>query len=140
MKILLILLTLISFNTYCLEWKLEYQEDTYNYKLFANDKNFTMFHPSASGTPKITRVQNHENLDIIVINMGEMGTQCLVLIQNAFIFDKNNGKFLGEFPFQRVNKDDSSKSCNTKKVVWKYNKNKIEIVDKNTDSKFSVDF
>lgn len=140
MKILLILLTLISFNSYSLEWNLVYQDDTYNYKLFADDKNFTTFHPAAPGTPKITRIQKHENLDIIVINMGDMGTQCLVLIQNAFIFDKKKGKFLGEFPFQRIKKEGSSKSCNTEKVVWKYNKNKIEIVDKNTDSKYSVDF
>jgi hypothetical protein len=140
MKILVLLATLFSLSINAAEWKLELEEDGYRYKLFSDAESSIVFEQTVSGIPKITRVQNHEHLEIIVLNMGDAGTHCVTLIQNAFVYDKKNKKFLGEFPFQRISQSNSASKCGVERVIWKYHKNKIEISDKNTGKNYTVDF
>ena len=127
------LILVLSFSVNALEWEIEAEKNGYQYRLSASKEISVVFDQVAVGVPEFLRVQDHSHLEIVIVYMGDVGTQCSTIVQNAFVFNKKTKKFLGEFPYLREN-------CGAVQVKWKYFKDKIEVRDPNTDQFFTIKF
>lgn len=100
----------------------------------AKNNGFLLFNKSNSnlksevithgGTPYFVSSERKGKLDLIVYYAGSAGTKYQVSIYRAIIFDRDNNRFLGDFPFRY-----ESKSYEVDQPQWKFLKNKIEITD-----------
>ncbi|MCP4913332.1 MAG: hypothetical protein GY909_09440 [Oligoflexia bacterium] len=131
-------ITILTFNTvgktvYKTEWKSILFNDQFYIENIKNaDLRFPM--QGLNMNPKFEGkvVKKTDRISLIIYVSGEAGTSEIIRETRAIVFDKKEGKFLGDFPYKYFSK---SKNPNKKKFPqpkWVVRSDMVSIIDKQT--------
>lgn len=131
--------TIFSMQTFAMSgWKLALNKENGQYILQNSNYPKVPVEPEAPVKPKVLEVRNHHNFEIVVVDVGEVGTSCLIKTHRAYVFKKSEGTLIGSYPYRLIAVKNKYKKCSVRPINWEIYKTFIRIHDLNTGKKYKV--
>jgi len=79
----------------------------------------------------------NKNVDVYVVRSGDVGTSVIITVYRGIIWDKNNSKVLGMFPYKYEAKGDPGYRID--QPEWNIESSRIQIMDINLELDITIE-